>query len=185
MKSVVTSIAFVALSFAGAQADTTQVGPNIYRVKGGGDFSLSNASAASYLFSWSDGGGTFNDIADPTLILRSGSTYTFSRTTSGHPFIITDDTLPVTGSDGSFTRTTTSGTAMDNATLDPLDDFTADPAPTSDFISWTPETTDTGSYWYTCRITSHTAMTGAITVENDGVPVRAGSWSAIKALFGD
>ena len=74
---------------------------------------------------------------------------------------ITGDTLPVQGSDGSFSRNTIDGDAIDAVSLQPLEAFTADPAPTSDAITWTPAE---GDYFYTCRVTSHTGMTGAIRV---------------------
>jgi len=38
----------------------------------------------------------------------------------------------------------------------------ADPAPTSDLISWTPS--QSGDFWYTCSVQGHPAMTGKIAV---------------------
>ena len=161
-----TTAGLTALLMTGAaMAATTQLGPSIYRVDAGVDFELSNSGANSYLFSWSDSSGTFTDIEDPTLLLTVGQTYTFTRVTSAHPFVICDDTLPVTGTDGAYQRTTTDGAVIDAATLDPIDDFTADPAPTSDFITWTPAAGDEGDYFYTCRVTSHVGMAGAIEIE--------------------
>ncbi len=63
-----------------------------------------------------------------------------------------------------FERTTFDGAVIDAATLQPIADFTADPAPTDDFIEWTPGVGDVGNYFYTCRITGHRGMTGAIRV---------------------
>jgi len=148
-----------------ALAQTTQLEPNVYRVPGGVEFTLDNVGASDYLFNWTDSGGSFNDIVDPTLILIAGETYRFRRVTGAHPFVVTDDTLPVAGSDGMFDRTTTDSTVLDDATLKPIEDFTADPAPTDDFIEWTPSAADVGSYFYTCRVEFHTGMTGAIRVE--------------------
>jgi hypothetical protein len=147
-----------------AIGDTTLIAPNVYRIDAGVDFTLGNSGASNFLFNWSDDSGTFSNVSDPTIILSPGETYTFQRVTSFHPFVITDDTLPVSGTDGSYFRTTTSGAVIDAATLPPIADFTADPAPTSDFIEWTPSPADVGDYYYTCRVTSHTGMTGAIQV---------------------
>jgi plastocyanin len=135
--------------------------PPVFQFDEDTDFSIGNAGASNYLFNWS--GGSQNE-ADPTLELVAGNTYTFQRTSGSHPFVITDATLPVTGTDGSFARTTTSGTVIDAATLTPLADFTADPAPTTDQIVWAPTESDVGDYFYTCRVTGHTGMTGAIRV---------------------
>ncbi len=157
--------AAAAISVAGhAVADTTQTGPSVYEIDAGVAFTISNSGASHYLFSWSDASGTFTDIEDPTLILSAGETYTFMRTTGAHPMGITDDTLPVSGSDGSFSRTTTDIAVIDAAMLQPMEDFIADPAPTTDMISWTPDAGEAGDYFYTCRVTFHTGMTGAIQI---------------------
>ena len=148
-----------------ATAQTTQPEPNVYVVPGGVEFTLGNVGASDYLFNWSDSGGDFVDVVDPTLVLTAGQTYRFRRITGAHPFVICDDTLPVAGSDGMYDRTTTDGTIIDDATLKPIDAFTADPAPTDDFIEWTPTAGDAGLYFYTCRVVFHTGMTGAIRVE--------------------
>ncbi len=68
----------------------------------------------------------------------------------------------IDGSDGSYFRTSFSAADIQNATLTPIGDFTADPAPTDDLITWTPD--QVGDFWYTCTVTSHTGMTGKITV---------------------
>ena len=86
------------------------------------------------------------------------------RTTSFHPFVICNDTLPITGTDGSYSRTTSDGAVIDAATLTPIADFTADPAPAADFIEWTPEAVDVGTYYFTCRVTGHLGMAGRIEV---------------------
>ena len=165
-------------------ADTTVVAPSTYKVDQGVAFSVSNAGFSDFLFSWSDASGTFTDIADPTLMLVENQTYTFTRTTTSHPFVITFDSLPVSGSAGSFQRTTTDGATIDGSTLSPSDEFTADPAPTADFISWTPQSVDVGNFFYTCRVTSHVGMTGAIEVVDKSVPTEENSWSTVKATFG-
>ncbi|NRA57013.1 MAG: hypothetical protein HRU13_02700 [Phycisphaerales bacterium] len=158
-----------AVAAAPALAQTTQPEPNIYRVPGGVEFTLDNIGASDYTFNWSDSGGSFEDIVDPTFILVAGQTYRFRRISSAHPFVITDDTLPVSGTDGSYRRETTDGGVIDASTLKPIEDFTADPAPTDDFIEWTPGVGDAGQYYYTCRVTGHRGMTGSIivTVEAD------------------
>ena len=145
-----------------ASAETILVSPNVYDVDEGVAFSIGNSGFSSYLFSW---------------------TYTFTRTSSSHPFVITDDSLPVTGTAGSYNRDTFDGAIIDTSGLQPLSEFTADPAPTSDFITWTPGTVDEGNYYYTCRVTSHVGMTGAIEVQVAAVPVETGSFSAVKAIY--
>jgi len=147
-----------------APAQTTQVAPSVFRVESGVSFEMSNAGASDFLFSWTDSSGSVVDESDPTLILTAGETYTFTRVTGSHPFVITDDTLPVSGSDGSYQRTTFDGAVIDAATLGPIADFTADPAPTADFIEWTLTSEDIAEYFYTCRVTGHLGMTGRIEV---------------------
>lgn len=173
----------LAISSGAARADTEVVAPSIYKVTTGVEFSLSADGVSDFLFSWSDAGGTFVSVADPTLILRSGQTYTFRNTTSIHPFIITDDSLPVTGADGSYSRTTTNVATLDAATLSPIADFTADVAPTTDAIVWTPQSADAGQYYYTCHVNFHAAMTGAIEVQDATVEGTSSTWAAIKSLF--
>ncbi len=139
----------------------------VYQVVQSTDFSIGNSGASDYLFSWTDADlDTFTNEIDPTLVLTVGQTYTFQRTTGSHPFIIMDNSVAgfMTGTDGTYSRTTFSGSVLDAATLTPLTDFTADPAPTSDLITWTPGVGEVGTYWYTCRVTSHTGMTGQIQV---------------------
>ena len=143
------------------QAGTTQLGPHTYRVDAGVDFSVANSGASSFVFSWSDASGTFSGIEDPTLVLVAGQRYTFARTTASHPLLITDDGLPVTGTDGSYERTTTDVAVINAHVLQPAADFTADPAPTADFIDWTPAA---GDYFFTCHVALHTGMAGRIEV---------------------
>jgi plastocyanin len=147
-----------------AFAQTTQTGPSVYEIDSGVAFTLDNVGASNFLFNWSDSSGTFSDVVDPTVVLTAGQTYTFQRISGSHPFVITDDTLEVNGSDGSYSRVTFSGAVIDAATLQPIADFTADPGPTDDLISWTPGVEDAGEYFYTCRVTGHAGMTGRIVV---------------------
>lgn len=163
------SIAFASVFAFAAAADaaTTQINPDIYEVNEGVAFDVGNVGASHFTFTWTDPGETSaaaTGVQDVTLNLTAGETYTFQRTSSAHPFVIMDASAGdfMTGSDGSYNRTTTDGTDIDNATLKPIADFTADPGPTSDLISWTP--TETGDYWYTCTVTSHTGMAGKISV---------------------
>lgn len=147
-----------------AGGGTRQIAPNVFEVPGGVEFRVDNRSAADYLISWSDAAGTFDRVEDPTLVLRAGQSYRFVRTSGAHPFQITDGSLPVDGSDGSFRRTTTIASVLAAAGLKPLDAFTADPAPTSDAIVWTPGVDEAGDFYYTCTVLSHTGMTGRIRV---------------------
>ena len=151
-----------------AQAVTTLVSPSIYSVTEGVAFSISTSGFSDFLFSWNDPSGapanSFTNIADPTLRLTIGQTYTFQRTSSSHPFVIMNNTISsfISGTDGAYNRTTSSSTDISNATLTPIANFTADPAPTSDLISWTPS--QSGDFWYTCSVQGHPAMTGKIAV---------------------
>ena len=156
---------FAACLFATlASADTSQNGA-ILTIDEGVDFELGNIGAQSYTFNWSDpdNGPSFSNVVDPTLVLTAGETHTFVRVTGSHPFIIMDDSFTpfITGTDGTFSRTTTNRADLDAATLEPIADFTTDPAPSGDVITWTPEP---GDYWYTCRVTGHRGMTGRIQV---------------------
>lgn len=154
----------LALAAGAASADTTQLDDHIYAIDEGVAITLGNVGADDFLFNWSDDSGDFTDIVDPTLVLTAGQTYTFQRVTPAHPFVITDDTMSVDGMDGFYFRLTTDGAVIDDATLKPIDDFTADPGPTDDLITWTPSLADVGDYWYTCRVVGHVGMTGRIQV---------------------
>ena len=169
MNHILKSIALLTLASGIASADTTQTGPSVFEVDAGVTFSLSNFAASDYLFNWADGSGSFANVADPTLILTAGETYTFLNQTSTHPFIITDTTLPVVGTDGDYTRTTSDITVMNAATVDPIADFTSDPGG-SDPVVWTPSPENIGDYFYTCRITGHASMTGRIQVVAGAAP---------------
>jgi len=161
----ISTLATVLIACGAAQADTTQTGPNNYTVDEGVTFTLLSQGSSNFLISWTDDSGTFTDIADPTLTLSSGQTYIFDNNTFSHPFIITDDTLPVSGTDGDFTRDTAKSTVIFGAALEPLADFIAEPEPTPDFISWNPSESDAGDYFYTCLVLSHAGMTGKIVIE--------------------
>jgi len=169
MKTITTTLALGAVLGAPCAAQTTQIGPSEYRIGSGVSFELGNAGASDFLFNWGDAGGTFTNIVDPTIYLTEGETYTFVRATSSHPFIIMDDDASafISGTDGSYQRTTTDGALLDAATLAPIADFTADPAPSGDVITWTPAA---GQYWYTCRVTGHLGMTGRIVVQGVADP---------------
>ena len=169
-----TTVALIAAALtSSAAADTTQLGPSRYLVDEGTTFSIGNNGISDFLFTWTDDSGTVTDEPDPTLVLVAGQTYNFQRTTSIHPFVICNDTLPISGSDGMFVRDTTDGAVIDAATLQPIADFTADPAPTSDFIEWTPTVSDVGIYYFTCRITVHLGMAGSIEIVEPDAPCPA------------
>ena len=164
MKRSIAQLSMLALLVGTACADTTQTGPSVFEIDAAVDFSLMNSGASSWLMSWSDTSGTFTDVIDPTLVLTAGETYTFDVNVSFHIFVITDTTLPVSGSDGNFSRDTFDGAVIDASTLQPIADFTADPEPAIDAISWSPNDDDAGEYWYTCRIAGHAGMTGKLII---------------------
>jgi len=144
-----------------AQAVTTLVSPKVYSVTEGVTFSLANNFASDFIFSWTDPSGTpansFTNIADPTLKLSIGQTYTFQRISGSHPFVIMNNTISsfISGTDGSFSRTTSDFTTITNATI-----FTANPGTPGPAVNWTP--TIAGDYFYTCSVGSHVGMTGKI-----------------------
>ena len=178
------ALALVAICLAApALAETTQLSTHVYKVDEGVTFSISNSGASSFLFSWSDSGGTFTNVEDPSIIVSINETYVFQRTTGSHPLLITDATLPTDGTDGSYFRTTTDAGVINAAVLTPVADFTADPAPTSDQISWTPTGSQIGNYFYTCAVTFHTGMTGGIRVVMDTVDTDDQSVSELKGQF--
>ena len=151
-----------------SHAVTTLVSPSRYSVTEGVAFTLGNNGASDFLFNWTDQSGapplSSSNVADPTLILTLGQTYTFQRITTAHPFVIMNNTAAafMSGADGSYSRTTTSSTDINNATLTPIANFTANPGTPGNSISWTPS--QVGDYWYTCTVTSHPGMAGKITV---------------------
>ena len=165
MNTRIITIATLLAANASLHADTTQTGPNSYTVDEGVTFIILNQAASHFLISWSDDSGTFTGIVDPTITLVSGETYIFDNETFSHPFRMTDDTLPVSGTDGNYSRDTSDIAVIDAASLQPIADFTADPEPVDDQITWTPGNDDAGEYYYTCLVLSHAAMTGKIIVE--------------------
>lgn len=152
-----------------SHATTTLLSTSKYLVTEGVAFAIGNSGASNFLFSWTDSAGAFSAVSDPTLVLEIGQTYTFQRTAPSHPFAIMDNSAStfITGSDGSFARTSSISADITAATLTPIADFTASPAPAApapntDFITWIP--TQAGDYWYTCTVASHLNMTGKITI---------------------
>ncbi len=141
-------------------ADTTQTGPSVYEIDAGVLFTIVNQGASSWLWSWTDSSGAFTNIEDPTLVLTAGETYLFDNVASIHPFAITDDTLPVSGTDGNYFRDTTDPGVINDAVLSPTADFIDDPAPAIDGITWSLTNDDVGIYYYTCMIPFHPGMTG-------------------------
>jgi plastocyanin len=160
------------------------VSPNIFKVDEGVAFTIGNNGSSQFTFNWADPSyysASFSDKPNPTFILSAGQTYTFQRVTSAHPFVIMDNSaaLFMTGTDESgYSRTTNDGNLIAAATLKPIADFTASPAPTTDLITWTP--TAAGDFWYTCSVTSHNGMAGKITV----IPEPSTLGLAAAALLG-
>ncbi|MEX0876209.1 MAG: GC-type dockerin domain-anchored protein [Phycisphaerales bacterium] len=163
MKDIIALTAAVALFTGIAAGDTTQTGPNTYTADEGVTFEIQSLASSSFILSWSDDSGDF-DAIDPTITLTAGQSYIFENMTTVHPFVITDDTLPVSGTDGDYVRDTTDGAVIDAATLQPIADFTADPQPADDPIDWTPVGDDAGEYYFTCRVTHHADMIGKIII---------------------
>ncbi len=184
MKGLFHSALLLLLAHGSLHAITTSLTSSIYSVTEGVDFSIGNSGSSHFTFSWTDSNGTFGSFSDPTLVLTAGQTYTFKRTSSAHAFIITDNTLPVSGTDGSYSRSTYDISVMNNSLLGgPADTetFKADPGPTTDLISWTPTTADIGDdFYYTCYVTVHPGMTGRISVVPE--PRAVGLWVSGAAL---
>ncbi len=160
----------IAMFTSATTAQTDMLRDHVYRVASGVDFMIANDSALDFLYSWSDSSGDVVDVADPTIFIAAGQTYTFSRTTESHRLVITNDTLEITGTDGSYERVTTERNVLRAATLQPEPDFTAFPPPSPDPIEWTPGLDDVGTYAYTCHILSHVGMTGRLYVYNPCTP---------------
>jgi plastocyanin len=59
-------------------------------------YTIVNNAAASYVFN----GGDLSEIANPTITLKRGDTYTFRLNATGHPFLI--KTEATTGSNNTF-----------------------------------------------------------------------------------
>jgi len=166
-KSIFVSIFVATFCIPYASALTVSESANVYSVNEGVSFDIGNSGASDFLFSWSDpnpSANSFSALADPTLVLTIGETYTFQRTSGSHPFIIMDNSASafISGTDGAYSRTTSDSALITAATLTPIANFTADPSPTTDLISWTPDAL--GDFWYTCSVTGHTGMTGLISV---------------------
>ena len=163
-----------------SHAATTLVSPSKYAVTEGVAFGLDNFNSENFLFSWTDPTGlpalSFSRISDPTLVLTLGQTYTFQRTSGFHPFAIMGKAAAdfIMGSDGGYRRTSFDSATIDAAILTDKANFTADPGPTEDRITWTPALI--GDFWYTCTVAGHPSMTGKITVvpEPSGFALIAG-----------
>jgi hypothetical protein len=167
LKSIFGCIFVAMLCTPFASALTVSESANVYSVNEGVSFNIGNSGASDFLFSWSDpipSANSFSALADPTLVLTIGETYTFQRTSGSHPFIIMGSSASafISGTDGSYSRTTSDSALITAATLTPIANFTADPSPSSDLISWTPDAL--GDFWYTCSVSGHTGMTGLISV---------------------
>ena len=167
LKSISGYIFVATLCIPYASALTVSESANVYSVNEGVSFDIGNSGASDFLFSWSDpnpSANSFSALADPTLVLTIGETYTFQRTSGSHPFIIMGSSASafISGTDGSYSRTTSDSALIIAATLTPIANFTADPSPTTDLISWTPDAL--GDFWYTCSVSGHTGMTGLISV---------------------
>ena len=182
-------IKLLALSLTGTSAlvaNTTLISSSVYSVTASTAFTTTANGSSDYLFSWTDADSdSFSNIADPTLILTVGETYTFQRSDGLHPLVLTTDALPVTGTDGSFARSTSDLADITDNQLTPTEDFTADPAPTSDLITWTPTVSDLGTYYYTCLVQFHSNMTGQLQVvpEPSAYPTIGGLLGLSVALW--
>lgn len=142
---------------------TLNTGTSLYSVSEGVAFTIGNSGSSSFLFNWTDPTGdypdSFSDIADPTLVLTLGQTYTFQRISIAHPFAIMNNSAAdfISGTDGNYTRTTSDSSVISAATF-----LTASPGTPGAAITWTPN--QLGDYWYTCTVTSHQSMAGKFSV---------------------
>lgn len=171
-------------------AETTLVRPNVYNVPDSVAFSIGANGASDFVFDWpnpnSSSGVQTSGIYDPTLILSIGSTYTFQRNSSAHPFVIldtlSDRSRYFSGTDGNFYRN-----FPDMSALTIL--FTASPTSTDyygypvagNIVSWTP--TIAGDYFYTCTVGSHQSMAGLLTVVATVPEPATLTFTAILLLF--
>lgn len=178
-----------------AEGVTTQITPNRFAISEGVGFSIGANGASDFIFAWNDPaipdgygystpGASYTGKLDPTLVLTLGQTYTFQRNSGSHPFVIMDSRAGayLTGSDGTFSRTTTDTTIFYPFILQPTAAFTADPGPTTDLISWT--TASVGDFYYTCSVGSHPAMAGKIVVVPEPKPMGLIMTSLILLLVG-
>lgn len=152
-----------------SQATTTLVSTSKYSVTEGVAFSIGSSGVSNFLFSWTDPTGlpplTSTGVVDPTLVLTIGQSYTFTRTSSSHPFAIMSNSAAsfIFGTDGVYQRSSFAQSDIDTAILSPAVNFIANPAiSTNNLITWVPD--QVGDFWYTCTVPSHPGMTGKITV---------------------
>lgn len=152
-----------------SHAVTTFLGPSYYGITEGVAFTIGNNGSSYFTLNWTDpgvGGDSFSNVADPTLRLTLGQTYTFQRTSLAHPFIIMGNAaaafIDTANGNGNFFRTTTDSAVINAAILSPAMDYTAGPGTPGNIISWTPDTL--GNFWYTCQVASHTQMAGGFEV---------------------
>ncbi len=142
---------------------TLNTGTSLYSVSEGVSFTIGNNGASDFLFNWTDPSGnspaSFSNIADPTLVLTLGQTYTFQRTSSAHPFAIMDNSAAafMSGTDGNYIRTTSDSSVISAATF-----LTASPGTPGAAITWNPN--QLGDFWYTCTVTGHPGMAGKFSV---------------------
>lgn len=166
-------------------AETTLVRPNVYNVPDSVAFSIGTNGASDFVFDWPNlSSVNTSGIYDPTLILSIGSTYTFQRNSTAHPFVILDvvSSSYFSGTDGSFYRN-----VPDMSALTIL--FTASPTSTDyygypvagNIVSWTP--TIAGDYFYTCTVGSHQSMAGLLTVVATVPEPATLTFTAILLLF--
>lgn len=152
-------------SFIQARAVTTNLGPDplasnttVFGVNEGVIFTIDNNASSDFTFNWTDPlGGSFSSIADPSLILTLGQTYTFQRISNNHPFALMDASAIslISNNNLNYSRNQDS-TLIQSATF-----LTANPPPGA-AVTWTPNAP--GTYFYTCTVTIHTDMVGSITV---------------------
>jgi plastocyanin len=150
---------FFLLAMPTAYGSTTLV-DGIYRVNESASFQVQNNGTSDFVFAWGSN-PTYSGIFDPSLELYVGKSYTFSRTTSNHPFAITKN-LPVTGTPGSLS-TTSSSTSFFVYLPEVSGAFVSNPGG-SDPISWAPTSAEIGTYHYVCTVSGHVSMVGQITV---------------------
>lgn len=155
-----------------SHASTVLLGPSLYRITEGVAFTLGNNASNDFTFNWTDpgeGGASWSNVVDPTLVLTLGQTYSFQRISAAHPFIIMSNAaaafIDTQNGNGNFFRTSQDATLINSTILSPAVDYTANPGPSGapgNVISWTPGTE--GDFWYTCQVASHTLMAGGINV---------------------
>jgi hypothetical protein len=156
LKSIIRVFSFCLLTSI-SHAETTLERANVYNVPDSVAFDIGSYGHSDFVFNWQNQGAVITQgIYDPTLILSIGSTYTFERSSGGHPFVILNlgNDAAFTGTDGSFYRTASAPSSLSIL-------FTASPAP-GNIVSWTP--TIVGDYFYTCAVGSHGDMSGLLTV---------------------